>query len=773
MNTLDPTSGQKVDTNWKISGPPSSEEVAKAIRDLKTNKASGSDSLAAECFKAGGDLLASRLVDDFRLVWPSEETWRLDPEVEESQNVPLTERVSPATEEEFASCQTQVWQSWQDAVMVTLFKNKGSPLDPGNYRGIFLLEVAGKILASVINSRIQRLSEKWMSDLQCGFRQRRGTLQQILAIRRAQQALRESDKDACILFIDFAKAFDSPPRQAIWNCLKHIGCPPDLLAVIEAIHDRPTATVRDSEVSFEMMRGIRQGCILGPSLFIILLDVLLEMSGCRDVLGVEFVGRSRGPIVCPSDILDVEFSVTDGEYADDCWFIAETPQALTEALHRLQAITGPLGLDISVAKTEWLWLARSTASIAMAEAICPDGVKPPETTDGICEEDLRRLVHLNGKICKKVREFNYLGSIISEDVGVGREIEVRCAKAMKALNARNSIWENPCISLRSKKRRLMSDIVPILMYACETWNTVDKDMHTLEVFLNKCRMRVLGESRLRPDGTVLSNASLHERVSLPAAHMMIARRRLSFTSRLVGEGECELARRMVFAECPRSRRIPARMMADYRKRLVVDSLNILAQPSVSPSVKDLFSQLVNIQAMRLITGDRSQVPRLLAIALQPRETLGVLPLSRALLLSVRERTLTCKKEGCLFRTAEAKELLRHARRDHKENVDPPGSPPIARESAASPAAGAPGTYLYKGEGPPYLCGYGSCVRQFKYRGGHLKNHIKNIHGVEVDFGLAPDRSQSQPGTKGVENGTETFLATGSGDGGTQSGVHRP
>ena len=68
-----------------------------------------------------------------------------------------------------------------------------------------------------------------------------------------------------------------------------LGCPPDVLAMVEAIHEMPSATVRNSDKSFLMARGIRQGCLLGPTLFIILLDYLLEQTSCREPLGVTFV----------------------------------------------------------------------------------------------------------------------------------------------------------------------------------------------------------------------------------------------------------------------------------------------------------------------------------------------------------------------------------------------------------------------------------------------------------------------------------------------------
>ena len=380
--TINPL-GEPLNTNWSFSGPPTVAEVRTAIKELKPNKAAGADSLPGECFKAGDEIMVSRLPEDFKSIWPVVETGsgpdrpqapgspqqqrgqdsgdvapeevaseRAEPNGAGSGTIP--NRTKNATMEEYTSCQTAVSQSWQDTILVALFKNKGSPLDPGNSCGIFLLEVAGKILAGILNKRLQVLLEGWMSDLQCGFRRSRGTLQQILCIRRAQQALKEADATACILFIDFAKAFDSPPRSAIWACLRHIGCPPDVLAVIVAIHAQPVATVRHTDVNFPMSRGIRQGCMLGPTLFIILLNVVMEKSGCRDVIGVEFVCKDRGVWTCPSDIRDENFWTTDGQYADDAWFLADRPDQLTEALHRLQAVTGPLGLDVSVKKTEWL-----------------------------------------------------------------------------------------------------------------------------------------------------------------------------------------------------------------------------------------------------------------------------------------------------------------------------------------------------------------------------------------------------------------------------------
>ncbi len=68
-------------------------------------------------------------------------------------------------------------------------------------------------------------------------RQNRSTGHLKHALRRRQEACRRANVKAYGVFVKFAKAFDSPPRAVIWECLEWSGCPPDLLAVIMAIHN--------------------------------------------------------------------------------------------------------------------------------------------------------------------------------------------------------------------------------------------------------------------------------------------------------------------------------------------------------------------------------------------------------------------------------------------------------------------------------------------------------------------------------------------------------
>ena len=58
---------------------------------------------------------------------------------------------------------------WSDAVLVPIPK-KGDLSQCDNWRGIALLDVVGKVVARVIQGRLQKLAEDELPESQCGFR---------------------------------------------------------------------------------------------------------------------------------------------------------------------------------------------------------------------------------------------------------------------------------------------------------------------------------------------------------------------------------------------------------------------------------------------------------------------------------------------------------------------------------------------------------------------------------------------------------------------------
>ena len=88
----------------------------------------------------------------------------------------------------------RVPQEWVDAITVPIPK-KGNLHCCDNWRGIALLDVAGKLVARVVQNRLQVLAERELPESLCGFRQGRGCTDMIFMVRQlAEKAIEHQTK---------------------------------------------------------------------------------------------------------------------------------------------------------------------------------------------------------------------------------------------------------------------------------------------------------------------------------------------------------------------------------------------------------------------------------------------------------------------------------------------------------------------------------------------------------------------------------------------------
>ena len=170
-------------------------------------------------------------------------------------------------------------QDMRDAKIITLLKYKGERSNCNNYRGIALLSVIGKVFAKIILIRLQKLVERVYPESQCGFRAGRSRIDMVFSLPQLQKKYREQQMALYIAFIDLTKAFVLVSRDGLFQNLPKIGCPPKLQSMIDSFHTNIKGTVQfngSSSRPFDICSGVKQGCILAPTLFGIFIALLLR-----------------------------------------------------------------------------------------------------------------------------------------------------------------------------------------------------------------------------------------------------------------------------------------------------------------------------------------------------------------------------------------------------------------------------------------------------------------------------------------------------------------
>ena len=80
---------------------------------------------------------------------------------------------------------------------------------------------------------------------------------------------------------DFKKVFNSIDRASIWNLMQHYGIPQKIINITKKLHENFTCQVIHGDnltEPFKVETGVRQGCLLSPLIFLIVLDWVTSMA---------------------------------------------------------------------------------------------------------------------------------------------------------------------------------------------------------------------------------------------------------------------------------------------------------------------------------------------------------------------------------------------------------------------------------------------------------------------------------------------------------------
>ncbi|VDL89591.1 unnamed protein product [Schistocephalus solidus] len=208
----------QVDTNNYLDLPPSLPETIRAVQQISSGKAPGSDAIPPEVYK-------------------------------------------------------------HDATIVPLYKRKENRQDCDNHRGISLQNIAERIFTRILLHRLNgHIEQGLLPESQCGFRRHRGTTDMIFTTRQLQEKCQGMRTHLYTTFVDLTKALATVNRDGLWKVMQKFGCPERFTHMVRQRQDGMTARVTDNGTvseAFAVTNGVKQGCVLSPTLIIRMFSAML------------------------------------------------------------------------------------------------------------------------------------------------------------------------------------------------------------------------------------------------------------------------------------------------------------------------------------------------------------------------------------------------------------------------------------------------------------------------------------------------------------------
>nr|VZI08015.1 unnamed protein product [Spirometra erinaceieuropaei] len=315
----------QVETNVDLDLPPSLQETIRAVQQLSSGKAPGSDAIPVEVYKHGGPQMMDHLTALFQ------EMWR----------------------------QGEVPQDFKYVTIVHLHKRKGNRQLCNNHRGISLLHIAGKIFARILLNRLNNhLEQGLLPESQCGFHRHRRTTDMTFTAHQLQEKFQEMRTHLYSTFVDLTKAFNTMNREGLWKIMQKFGCPERSTQMVRQLHDGMMARVTDNGAvseAFAVTNGVKQGCVLAPTLFSLMFSSMLIDAYRYERPGIRIAYRTDGYLLNQRRMhFQSRVSTTAVHellFGDDCALNTTSEEEMQRSMDLFSAACENFGLVINTQKT--------------------------------------------------------------------------------------------------------------------------------------------------------------------------------------------------------------------------------------------------------------------------------------------------------------------------------------------------------------------------------------------------------------------------------------
>nr|VZI51351.1 unnamed protein product [Spirometra erinaceieuropaei] len=200
-------------------------------------------------------------------------------------------------------------------------------------------------------------------------------------------------------FVDLTKAFDTMNREGLWKTMQKFGCTERFIQMVRRLHDDMMARVTDNGAvseAFAMSNGVKQGCVLAPTLVSLIFSVMLMDTYHDERTRIRISYRTDGHLLNQRRMhFQSRVSTTTVHellFTDDCALNTTSEEEMQRSMDLFSAVCENFGLVINTQKT-----------VVMHQAP-PNSATPPKAPQ----------ISLNGTQLQVVKNFPYLGSTLPQ-----------------------------------------------------------------------------------------------------------------------------------------------------------------------------------------------------------------------------------------------------------------------------------------------------------------------------------------------------------------------
>ena len=306
------------------------------------------------------------------------------------------------------------------------------------------------------------------------------------------------------------------------------GCPRKFIAIVRQFHDGMLARVQDNgEASepFSVTNGVKQGCVLAPTLFSLMFSAMLTDASSDSNVGIGIRYRYDGSLLnlrrLQAKTKVSTDTISDFLFADYCALNASSEADMQPSVDKFSDACDNFGLTISTKKTEVMYQ--------------PAPGRPYTEPN----------ISVNGQRLSVVDKFTYLGSTLSRTVTIDDEVNNRLAKASAAFGRlRKNVWARRGISTETKIKVYKAVVLTTLLYGSESWTVHKRHAKKLNHFHTICLRKLLGikwQDKI-PDTVVLTRANV------PSIHTTLMQTQLRWAGHVVRMPDHRLPKKLLFGE---------------------------------------------------------------------------------------------------------------------------------------------------------------------------------------------------------------------------------